>query len=78
MLIKRIQDAGAIQMMLTLCLDFYLYGCRTCLLFSMKNAPHLVQQNKLIYEDQLKRALDEDGQRASTYITPQSFYPNGI
>jgi len=45
---------------------------------AMKNAPELVQQNKLIYEDQLKRALDEDGQRASTYITPQSFYPNGI
>ena len=41
----------------------------------MKNAPQLVQQNKLIYEDQLKRALDEDGQRASTFITPQSFYP---
>ena len=38
----------------------------------------ILQQNKLIYEDQLKRALDEDGQRASTYITPQSFYPNGI
>ena len=35
---------------------------------AMKNAPTLVQQNKLIYEDQLKRALDEDGQRASTYI----------
>ena len=45
---------------------------------AMKNAPQLVQQNKLIYEDQLKRALDEDGQRASTYITPQSFYPQGI
>jgi len=26
----------------------------------------------------LKRALDEDGQRASTFITPQSFYPNGV
>jgi hypothetical protein len=44
----------------------------------MKNSPQLVQQNKLIYEDQLKRALDEDGQRTSTYITPQSFYPTGI
>jgi hypothetical protein len=45
---------------------------------SMKKAPQLVQQNKLIYEDELKRALDEDGQRASTFITPQSFYPNGV
>ena len=31
-----------------------------------------------VYEDELKRALDEDGQRTSTYITPQSFYPSGI
>ena len=45
---------------------------------SMKKAPQLVQQNKLVYEDELKRALDEDGQRTSTYITPQSFYPSGI
>jgi hypothetical protein len=44
----------------------------------MKKAPQLVQQNKLIYEDELKRALDEDGQRASTFIPPQSFYPNGV
>ena len=44
---------------------------------AMKKAPQLVQQNKLIYEDELKRALDEDGQRTSTFITPQSFYPNG-
>ena len=44
----------------------------------MKKAPQLLQQNKLVYEDELKRALDEDGQRTSTYITPQSFYPNGV
>ena len=37
-----------------------------------------VQQNKLVYEDELKRALDEDGQRTSTFIAPQSFYPTGI
>ena len=42
---------------------------------AMKKAPSLVQQNKLIYEDELKRALDEDGQRASTFIAPQTFYP---
>ena len=45
---------------------------------AMKVAPQLVQQNKLIYEDELKRALDEDGQRTSTYLTPQSFYPSGV
>ena len=40
---------------------------------AMKKAPQLVQQNKIIYEDEMKRALDEDGQRTSVYISPQSF-----
>jgi len=44
---------------------------------SMKINPSIVQQNKMIYEDELKRALDEDGQRTSVYITPQSYYPSG-
>ena len=39
---------------------------------AMKKAPQLVQQNKIIYEDEMKRALDEDGQRTSVYISPQS------
>ena len=45
---------------------------------SMKKAPQLVQQNKLIYEDELKRALDEDGQRASTFISPQTYFGDGV
>jgi len=44
---------------------------------AMKVNPQLVQQNKLIYEDELKRALEEDGQRTSVYITPQNYYPQG-
>ena len=44
---------------------------------SMKVNPRITQQNKMIYEDELKRALDEDGQRTSVYITPQSYYPSG-
>ena len=77
--IKRIQDAGAYTNDADVVFRFL--PCMVAGLayyLAMKNAPTLVQQNKLIYEDQLKRALDEDGQRASTYITPQSFYPNGI
>ena len=77
--IKRIQDAGAYSNDADVVFRFL--PCMVAGLayyLAMKNAPTLVQQNKLIYEDQLKRALDEDGQRASTYITPQSFYPNGI
>jgi hypothetical protein len=41
---------------------------------SMKVNPQLVQQNKMIYEDELKRALDEDNQRTSVYIAPQNYY----
>ena len=77
--IKRIQDAGAYTNDADVVFRFL--PCMVAGLayyLAMKNAPTLVQQNKLIYEDQLKRALDEDGHRASTYITPQSFYPNGI
>ncbi len=43
---------------------------------SMKKAPDRIQAMKLIYEDELKRALEEDGQRTSLYVTPQSYFPN--
>ena len=77
--INRIQDAGVYTNEADVVFRFL--PCMVSGLayyLAMKNSPQLVQQNKLIYEDQLKRALDEDGQRASTYITPQSFYPSGI
>ena len=77
--IKRIEDAGAYTNDADIVFRFL--PCMVAGLayyLAMKNSPQLVQQNKLIYEDQLKRALDEDGQRASTFITPQSFYPNGV
>ena len=34
-----------------------------------------VQQLKLFYEDELSRALQEDGSPSSTYITPKTYYP---
>ena len=77
--IKRIEDAGAYTDDADIVFRFL--PCMVAGLayyLAMKNSPELVQQNKLIYEDQLKRALDEDGQRTSTFITPQSFYPNGV
>ena len=77
--IKRIEDTGAYTNDGDVVYRFLPCMCAGLAYYlAMKKAPNLVQQNKLIYEDQLKRALDEDGQRASTYITPQSFYPNGI
>ena len=34
-----------------------------------------VQQLKLFYEDELARALKEDGSPSSTYISPKTYYP---
>jgi len=42
---------------------------------SMKKRPELTQQLKMIYEDEMQRALTENGQRTSVHIVPQSFYP---
>ena len=77
--IKRIEDAGAYTNDADVAYRFL--PCMVAGLgyyLSMKIKPELVQQNKLIYEDELKRALEEDGQRTSVYISPQSFYPTGV
>jgi len=77
--VKRIQDADAtytdatdIPYRFVPCmasgLSFYL---------AQKYAPQRVQELKLLYEDELKRALSEDGSSTSTYITPESYYPSG-
>ena len=43
---------------------------------SQKFKPELTQQLKLLYEDELQRALQEDGSPSSSYITPKAYYPN--
>ena len=43
---------------------------------SQKFKPEMTQQMKLIYEDELQRALAEDGSSSSSYITPKTYYPN--
>ena len=35
----------------------------------------MVQQMKMLYEDELQRALQEDGSSSSTYISPKVYYP---
>ena len=40
---------------------------------SQKYQPQLIQATKLAYEDELARALAEDGSASSTYITPKAF-----
>jgi len=74
--IKRIQDVGSYTNATDV--PFRFVPCMVAGLsyyLSMKYAPQLIQQNKLIYEDELQRALAEDGSAASTYITPKVYYP---
>jgi hypothetical protein len=43
---------------------------------SQKFAPQRSQELKLYYEDELARALSEDGSSTSVHITPKTYYPN--
>ena len=43
---------------------------------AQKFNPQLVQQMKLLYEDELNRALQEDGSSSSVYVTPKTYYPS--
>ena len=75
--IKRIQDVGAYTNATDL--PFRFVPCMVSGLayyLAMKFAPQRVQEMKLLYEDELARALSEDGSAASTYITPKTYYPN--
>ena len=43
---------------------------------AQKFKPQMVQQMKMLYEDELQRALSEDGSPSSTYISPKVYYPD--
>jgi hypothetical protein len=76
--LKRIEDAGNYTNQADVVFRFI--PCMVAGLayyLSMKKNPQLTQQSKLIYEDELSRALNEDGQRTSVYITPQTYFPQG-
>jgi len=42
---------------------------------AVKYAPQRTQELKMLYEDELLRAEDEDGSSNSTYIAPKIYYP---
>ena len=75
--VKRIQDAGDytndadVPYRFVPCmiagLSYYL---------AIKYAPDRIQMLKMLYEDELKRALEEDGSSSSSFITPKTYYPN--
>ena len=74
--IKRIQDIGDYTNATDV--PFRFVPCMVSGLayyLSQKYQPQLVQQMKLYYEDELARALAEDGSASSTYITPKAYYP---
>jgi hypothetical protein len=74
--IKRIQDVGDYTNASDV--PFRFVPCMVAGLafyLAQKFQPQLVQQMKLYYEDELARALAEDGSASSTYITPKAYYP---
>jgi len=76
--VKRIQDADATYTDAT-DVPYRFVPCMVSGLafyLAQKFNQQLVQQMKLLYEDELARALAEDGSAASTYITPKNYYPN--
>ena len=75
--VSRIQDAGAYSNEADV--PYRFVPCMVSGLayyLSQKFNPQLVQQMKLLYEDELKRALEEDGSPSSSFITPKTYYPN--
>ena len=77
--VKRIEDAGAYSNNPDI-----VYRFQPCMVaglaynLSFQYAPDRVQMLKLTYEDEMKRALDEDGQRTSLYISPQTYFGDGV
>ena len=74
--VKRIQDAGDYTN--DAAVPYRFVPCMTAGLayyLAIKNAPDRVQMLKMLYEDELQRALAEDGSSSSTYISPKVYYP---
>ena len=75
--VKRIEDVGGYSN--TADVPYRFVPCMVAGLayyLSQKYKPELVQQMKLLYEDEFNRALTEDGSSSSTYITQQAYYTN--
>ena len=74
---KRIEDAGAYTNDADV--PYRFVPCMVAGLayqLSIKHAPERIQTLKLLYEDELQRALQEDGSSSSSYISPKVYYPS--
>jgi hypothetical protein len=77
--IKRIEDAGVYTNDPDVVFRFLPCMCSGLAYYlAVKRAPERIETLRLIYEDELQRALTEDGQRTSVYISPQTFYGDGV
>ena len=75
--VKRIQDVGAYTNATDLPFRFVPCMCAGLSYYlSQKNAPQRTQELKLLYEDELARAVKEDADITSTYIAPKVYFPN--
>ena len=73
--VKRIQDAGDYTNDADV--PYRFVPCMTAGLayyLAIKNAPERVQMLKMLYEDELQRAIQEDGSSASTCISHKVYY----
>jgi len=73
--IQRIQDAGSYTNQTDL--PYRFLPCMVSGLafyLSQKYAPERIQDLKLLYEDELQRALEEDSQRTSVFISPYTYF----
>ena len=75
--VSRIQDAGAYSNDADV--PYRFVPCMIAGLayyLAVKFAPDRVQMLKMLYEDELQRALQEDGSSSSSYISPKVYYPS--
>jgi len=74
--VKRIQDAGDYTNATDVPYRFVPCMCSGLAFYlAQKYAPDRIQAMKLYYEDELQRALEEDGSSSSAHITPKVYYP---
>ena len=77
--INRIEDAGAYTNQADVAYRFLPCMCSGLAYYlAQKRAPDRIQLLKQLYEDELIRALNEDGSRTSVYISPQTYFGDGV
>jgi hypothetical protein len=77
--INRIEDAGSFTDTTDVAYRFLPCMCSGLAFYlAQKRAPDRIQVLKQLYEDELIRALNEDGSRTSVYISPQTYFGDGI